>query len=91
MGPSRIGVEKSAYHHLSQNATCGGEFLWPPTYVRRLATNTANAMLNYLYAVLESETRLACAALGLDPGLGVLHVDAQFRDSLAFDVMEPIN
>jgi CRISPR/Cas system-associated endonuclease Cas1 len=45
-------------------------------------------MLNYLYAVLESETRLACAALGLDPGLGVLHVDAQCRDSLAFDVME---
>jgi CRISPR-associated endonuclease Cas1 len=56
----------------------------------RLATNPANAMLNYLYAVLESETRLAVAALGLDPGLGVLHVDTQFRDSLAFDVMEPI-
>ncbi len=33
---------------------------------------------------------LAVAALGLDPGLGVLHVDSQFRDSLAFDVMEPI-
>jgi CRISPR-associated endonuclease Cas1 len=56
----------------------------------RLATNPANAMLNYLYAVLESETRLAVAVLGLDPGLGVLHVDSQFRDSLAFDVMEPI-
>jgi CRISPR-associated endonuclease Cas1 len=56
----------------------------------RLATNPANAILNYLYAVLESETRLAVAALGLDPGLGVLHVDTQFRDSLAFDVMEPI-
>lgn len=56
----------------------------------RLATNPANAILNYLYAVLESETRLAVAALGLDPGLGVLHVDSQFRDSLAFDVMEPI-
>jgi CRISPR-associated endonuclease Cas1 len=56
----------------------------------RLATNPANAVLNYLYAVLESETRLAVATLGLDPGLGVLHVDAQFRDSLAFDVMEPI-
>jgi len=56
----------------------------------RLATNPANSILNYLYAVLESETRLAVAALGLDPGLGVLHVDTQFRDSLAFDVMEPI-
>jgi hypothetical protein len=29
-----------------------------------------NAILNYLYSVLESETRLAAAALGLDPGLG---------------------
>src|SRR5580700_6981645 len=32
----------------------------------RLATNPLNAMLNYLYAVLESETRLAVAVLGLD-------------------------
>src|SRR5579862_9773288 len=56
----------------------------------RLATNPVNAMLNYLYAVLESEARLAVTALGLDPGLGVLHVDTQFRDALVFDVMEPI-
>jgi hypothetical protein len=49
-----------------------------------------NAMLNYLYAVLESETRLAVAVLGLDPGLGVLHVDSPARDSLACDVMEPV-
>ena len=47
-------------------------------------------MLNYLYALLESETRLAVAVLGLDPGLGVLHMDAPARDSLAFDVMEPV-
>jgi CRISPR/Cas system-associated endonuclease Cas1 len=32
-------------------------------------------MLNYLYAVLESEARLAASALGLDPGLGVMHAD----------------
>ncbi len=56
----------------------------------RLATNPANAMLNYLYAILESETRLAIAALGLDPGLGVLHVDSPKRDALACDVMEAI-
>ncbi len=62
----------------------------PITGSPRLAANPVNAMLNYLYAVLESETRLAVAALGLDPGLGVLHVDTQARDSLACDVMEPI-
>jgi hypothetical protein len=47
-------------------------------------------MLNYLYAVLESEARLAAAALGLDPGLGFLHADSASRDSLAFDLMEPV-
>jgi CRISPR-associated endonuclease Cas1 len=62
----------------------------PLTGSPRLAANPVNAMLNYLYALLESETRLAVAALGLDPGLGVLHMDAPSRDSLAFDVMEPV-
>ena len=44
--------------------------------------------MNYLYALLESEARLAAAALGLDPGLGMLHVDTPNRDSLACDIME---
>ncbi len=61
----------------------------PLTGSPRLAVNPANAMLNYLYAVLESETRLAVTAQGLDPGLGVLHFDRPNRDSLACDVMEP--
>ena len=47
-------------------------------------------MLNYLYSVLESESSLAAAALGLDPGLGVLHADIKARDSLSCDLMEPI-
>jgi len=47
-------------------------------------------MLNYLYAVLESEARLAAAALGLDPSLGFIHSDMAHRDSLAFDLMEPV-
>ena len=28
--------------------------------------------------------------MGLDPGLGLLHVDTTARDSLACDLMEPI-
>jgi hypothetical protein len=56
----------------------------------RLAVNPPNAMLNYLYAVLESESRLALAALGLDPAIGFLHVDTPARDSLACDLMEAI-
>jgi len=56
----------------------------------RLATNPPNAILNYCYAVLESECRLALSALGLDPSLGVLHSDTPARDSLACDLMEVV-
>lgn len=52
--------------------------------------NPPNAILNYLYAILEAEARLAIAALGLDPGLGFLHFDTRTRDSLACDVLEPV-
>ena len=56
----------------------------------RLAVNPPNAMLNYLYAILESEARLAIAEFGLDPGLGFFHNDMRTRDSLGCDLMEPI-
>jgi CRISPR-associated endonuclease Cas1 len=56
----------------------------------RLAVNPPNAILNYLYAVLEAEARLAGSALGLDPGIGFLHADGPVRDSLACDLMEPV-
>ena len=67
-----------------------GARISPLTGSPRVAINPANAALNYLYCVLESESRLAAAALGLDPGLGVLHVDIPARDSLAYDLMEPV-
>jgi len=67
-----------------------GTRISPLSHSPRLAVNPPNAILNYLYAILESETRLAIAALGLDPGLGVMHADSRIRDSLVFDVMEPI-
>jgi CRISPR-associated endonuclease Cas1 len=56
----------------------------------RLAINPANALLNYLYALLEAETRNACLISGLDPGLGVVHVDYRARDSFALDLMEAV-
>jgi CRISPR-associated endonuclease Cas1 len=67
-----------------------GTRISPLTGSPRLAANPPNAILNYVYALLESEARLAAAAMGLDPGLGVLHVDAGNRDSLALDLLEPV-
>jgi CRISPR-associated endonuclease Cas1 len=62
----------------------------PLTGSPRLAVNPPGAILNYCYALLESEARLAAAALGLDPGIGFLHVDTPNRDSLACDLMEAV-
>ncbi len=58
---------------------------WP-----RNAVNPINALLNYGYALLEAESRLALLAVGLDPGMGVLHADQRGRDSLALDLMEAV-
>jgi CRISPR-associated endonuclease Cas1 len=60
----------------------------PLTGSQRLAVDPINASLNFLYALLEAESRLALAKLGLDPGLGFIHVDTPARDSLACDLME---
>jgi hypothetical protein len=47
-------------------------------------------LLNYMYALAESECRLALLAVGLDPGLGWVHRDAPYRDSAALDLLEPL-
>jgi len=65
-----------------------GSRISPLTHSPRLASSPPNALLNFLYALLESESRLSAAAMGLDPGIGVLHVDTPNRDSLACDLME---
>jgi hypothetical protein len=33
---------------------------------------------------------IACAAVGLDPGLGIVHNDAKARQSMALDLLEPV-
>jgi CRISPR-associated endonuclease Cas1 len=81
----RVDLRRVPEHWLTFGARMS-----PLTDSPRHAVNPANSMLNYLYAVLESEARLALAALGLDPGIGFLHNDSKVRDSLACDLMEPV-
>jgi len=54
----------------------------------RYASDPLNAMLNYGYAVLESEAWRAIHYAGLDPYGGFLHVDRPGRPSMVLDLME---
>src|ERR1022692_4659511 len=85
-----VNFPKNELSRVPEHWRSFGARVSPLTGSPRLSVNPPNAILNYLYAVLESEARLAVAALGLDPGLGVLHVDSGNRDSLALDVLEPV-
>jgi CRISPR/Cas system-associated endonuclease Cas1 len=55
----------------------------------RLAQTPAHAVLNYLFAVLQTEATIAAHTLGLDPSIGIMHTDIRYRGSLAVDLMEP--
>ena len=85
-----INFPKNQLRRVPEHWRSFGARVSPLTGSPRLAANPPNAILNYLYALLESEARLAAAALGLDPGMGVLHVDTTARDSLACDLMEVV-
>lgn len=62
----------------------------PLTGSPRVAADPINAMLNLCYALLEAESRIALLAVGLDPGIGILHTDQRARDSFALDLMEAV-
>ena len=47
-------------------------------------------MLNYVYTVLEAQTRIRAISDGYDPSIGILHHDMRTdRHSFVFDAMEP--
>ena len=56
----------------------------------RWASHPTNALLNYAYAVLHSQVAIACASLGINTGLGVLHARREGRPALVLDLMEPL-
>lgn len=60
----------------------------PLTGSPRLAADPVNAVLNYLSAILEPETRIALLSVGLEPGIGISHADQKSQDSMALDGME---
>ncbi len=56
---------------------------------RQPAKDIFNAALNYLYGMLYTVVEGGILAAGLDPHLGILHVDAYDKPTLAFDLIEP--
>ena len=56
----------------------------------RNATHPAQAMLNYAYAVLESQIRIETARIGLDPATGFLHDHRPDCPALLLDLLEPL-
>ena len=47
------------------------------------------AILNYAYAVLESQTKIWAVAEGYDPNLGIMHESRRDACAFVFDLMEP--
>ena len=54
----------------------------------RRAERPLNAALSYGIRLAEIEARLACLAVGLDPGLGIVHLDKAGRDGMVLDLLE---
>jgi CRISPR-associated protein Cas1 len=56
----------------------------------RHATHPINAVLNYGYGVLAARIKQRAFIFGLDTAAGFLHADNGHRDSLVYDLIEPL-
>ena len=55
----------------------------------RRASHPLNAMLNYAYAILQSQLQIELLGEGYDPTIGVMHHGFQGSPAFVFDLMEP--
>jgi len=53
------------------------------------ASDPVNVLLNYGYAILESQCRKALNSVGLEPTIGFLHEARQTKYPLVYDLQEP--
>lgn len=57
---------------------------------RRPPLDNMNALLSFIYTILEHDAVSALESVGLDPAVGFLHRDRPGRASLALDLMEEL-
>jgi CRISP-associated protein Cas1 len=55
----------------------------------RNASHPVNAILNYAYAVLQSQVQIKLLSEGYEPMLGIMHSDRDDGAAFVFDMMEP--
>src|ERR1700730_9938089 len=55
----------------------------------RKASHPLNAILNYAYAVLQSQIQIDTIAEGYDPTMGIMHEARDGSSAFIFDLMEP--
>ena len=55
----------------------------------RNAAHPVNAILNYAYAVLQSQMQINAVAGGYDPIIGIMHEGRDGSSPFIFDLMEP--
>ena len=69
--------------------TVGPRYLGVQPTGNRSAAHPVNAILNYAYAVLQSQVQIKAVAEGYDPMLGIMHDDQEYAPAFVFDMMEP--
>ena len=57
---------------------------------RRPPRDPVNAILSFLYSLIQVECQAACEGVGMDPQIGFLHAVRPGRPSLALDLMEEL-
>lgn len=90
VAPMPVTFARSSLDRVPERWKTFGPRSSPLTRGNRRAVTLANALLNFTYALLEAEVTIALAAVGLDPGLGVIHADTDDRSSFALDVLEAL-
>ncbi len=84
MRDEMLGIEGSC----SANYFACLSKILPFTERQHKAKDPFNAMLNYGYGILYSETEKACILAGLDPYLGFVHSDRYGKPSMVLDFIE---
>jgi CRISPR-associated protein Cas1 len=73
--------------HLADSCAASLVTAMTPLERRKPPHHPVNAMLNYAYAVLESQVRIAAVSQGLDPTIAYLHTTRPGRVALVYDLM----